>query len=419
MGGDAGAVDQCGSIMTCNSFEQARLSLLAGAFTLLFVGVLGVFAGGCGKQQEAAAPRQPTVSVVVGMVTQKTVPIKISAIGNVEPYSTVSIKAQVAGDMTDVHFKEGDFVHKGQLLLEIDPRPYQDILAQARAALARDKAVALNNRAQAQRYQKLLEAGVVAAQDAESYTSTAEAASALVNADEAAVQTAELNLEFCKIYSPIDGRTGYLMLKPGNLVKIADIPIVVINQVNPIFVNFTVPQQYLPDIKRYMAQKTLAVSATVPNDPGPPLQGKLSFVDNSVDVTTGTIHLRGTFENTQNRLWPGLYADVSLTLSEESNSTVLPSQAVVTSQQGSYVYVVKADRTVEQRAVVMNRTVDGDAVIEKGVAPGEMIVTDGQTNLVPGSKIAIKNPDAGQAAQPAENRDEASGASPRLAPRAQ
>lgn len=376
-------------------------------------------AGGCGKQQEAAAPRQPTVSVVVGMVTQKTVPIKISAIGNVEPYSTVSIKAQVAGDMTEVHFTEGDFVHKGQLLLEIDPRPYQDTLSQARAALARDKAVALNNRAQAQRYQKLLEAGVVAAQDAESYTSTAEAANALVNADEAAVQTAELNLEFCKIYSPIDGRTGYLMLKPGNLVKIADIPIVVINQVNPIFVNFTVPQQYLPDIKRYMAQKTLAVSATVSNDPGPPLQGKLSFVDNSVDVTTGTIHLRGTFENAQNRLWPGLYADVSLTLSEQSNSTVLPSQAVVTSQQGSYVYVVKADRTVEQRTVVMNRTVDGDAVIEKGVEPGEMIVTDGQTNLVPGSKIAIKNPDAGQAGQPAENRDQAPGANQRLAPHTQ
>jgi membrane fusion protein, multidrug efflux system len=388
--------------MSSNSSEKARLGLPLKTFGLLLAGILGVVAGGCGKQQEAAAPRQPTVPVVVGMVTQKTVPIEINAIGNVEPYSTVSIKAQVAGDMTDVHFTEGDFVRKGQLLLEIDPRPYEDVLAQARAALARDKAVAVNSRAQAQRYQKLLEAGVVAAQDAESYMSTAEASNALVNADEAAVQTAELNLEFCKIYSPIDGRTGYLMLKPGNLVKVADVPIVVINQVNPIFVNFTVPQQYLPDIKRYMARKTLAVSATVPNDPGPPLQGKLTFVDNNVDVTTGTIHLRGTFENAQNRLWPGLYADVSLTLSEESNSTVLPSQAIVTSQQGPYVYVVKADHTVEQRMVVRNRTVDTDAVIEKGVEPGEMIVIDGQANLVPGSKIAIKNADAGEAGQPRE-----------------
>jgi len=405
--------------MRSNSSEKAPLSLPLKTFGLLLAGILGIVAGGCGKQQEAAAPRQPTVPVVVGMVTQKTVPIEINAIGNVEPYSTVSIKAQVAGDMTDVHFTEGDFVHKGQLLLEIDPRPYEDVLAQARAALARDKAVAVNSRAQAQRYQKLLEAGVVAAQDAESYMSTAEASNALVNADEAAVQTAELNLEFCKIYSPIDGRTGYLMLKPGNLVKVADVPIVVINQVDPIFVNFTVPQQYLPDIKRYMAQKTLAVSATVPNDPGPPLQGKLTFVDNNVDVTTGAIHLRGTFENAQNRLWPGLYADVSLTLSEESNSTVLPSQAIVTSQQGPYVYVVKADHTVEQRMVVRNRTVDTDAVIEKGVEPGEMIVIDGQANLVPGSKIAIKNADASQVGQPAESRDPASGTTPQRAPRAQ
>jgi multidrug efflux system membrane fusion protein len=165
----------------------------------------------------------------------------------------------------------------------------------------------------------------------------------------------------------------------------------VINQVNPIFVNFTVPQQYLADIKRYMAKKALAVSATVPNDPGPAMNGTLTFVDNNVDTTTGTIHLRGTFANAQDRLWPGLYVNVSLTLAEEQNSTVVPSQAIVTSQQGSYVYVVKADNTVEKRTVVQSRSMDSDTVIEKGVVPGETIVTDGQTNLVPGAKISVKN----------------------------
>ena len=401
------------------SATQAGFLFPLRIFALSMIGLLSLFAAGCGKQQGPTVARQPTVPVVVGTVAQKTVPIAIAAIGNVESYSTVSIKAQVAGYITDVRFTEGDFVRKGQLLIEIDPRPYQAILEQAQAGLARDKAIAANNRAQAQRYQKLLDAGVAAAQDAETYITTAQAADALVNADEAAVETAKLNVDFCSIYSPIDGRTGYLMLKPGNLVKVADVPIVVINQVNPIFVNFTVPQQYLPDIKKYMAQKTLAVSATVPNDQGPALLGKLTFVDNNVDVTTGTIHLRGTFENSQNRLWPGLYVNVSLTLSEELNSTVVPSQAVVTNQQGAYVYVVKADHTVEQRTIVKSRDVDSDAVIEKGLVPGEIIVVDGQTNLIPGSKISIKNGSAIQAGRLGDGGDKGSDPRPPQAPQAQ
>src|SRR6266853_2148116 len=289
---------------------------------------LGVLASGCAKQQAAPQPRA-AIPVVVGTVKQKAMPVEVLAVGHVEAYSTVSIEAQVPGQLLDVHFKEGDFVHKGQLLLTLDPRPYEAALAQAKAALARDKATAVNNRLQAQRYVKLLDEGIVPASQVESFTSAADASEAVLNAEEAAIKTAELNLEYSTINSPIDGRTGALMLKPGNLVKVADVPIVVINQVNPIYVNFTVPQQYWPDIKKYMAQGTMRVKATIPQDTGAPEIGTVAFVDNAVDPTTGTIHLRATFSNSDNRLWPGLYVNVLLTLSEESGATVVPAQAVL------------------------------------------------------------------------------------------
>jgi membrane fusion protein, multidrug efflux system len=359
---------------------------------------LAMFAlvSGCAKQQ-AAAPARPPATVSVGKVTQKTMPVEVTAVGNVEAISTISIRAQVPGEVQDVHFKEGEFVKKGQVLLTIDPRPYQAALDQAKGALARDKATGIYNRAQAQRYKSLFDQGVVPAEQVDSYTSAADASDAVLNADEAAVKTAELNLEFTTIDSPLDGRTGAIMVKAGNLVKVADVPIVVINQVDPIYVNFTVPQQYWPDIKEHVDRGALRVMATIPQDLGPPVQGTLTFVDNNVDPTTGTIHLRGTFDNPQNRLWPGLYVNVLLTLSEQPNATVVPSQSIVSTQQGSYVYVVKANNTVEQRTVVSTRTINGNAVVDKGLQPGETIVTDGQVNLVPGAKIEIKNGDAGPA----------------------
>jgi multidrug efflux system membrane fusion protein len=357
---------------------------------------LCALASGCAKQQ-AAPPARPPASVTVSKVTQKTMPVEVVAVGNVEAISTVSIRAQVAGEVQQVHFKEGDFVRKGQALITIDPRPYEAALAQAKAALARDKATGIYNRAQAVRYKTLFEQGVVPAQQVDSFASAADASDAVLNADEAAVKTAELNLEYCSIDSPIDGRTGAIMVKPGNLVKVADVPIVVINQVNPIYVNFTVPQQFWPDIKEHVDQGALRVMATIPQDPGQLLQGTLTFVDNVVDSTTGTIHLRATFQNSQNRLWPGLYVSILLTLSEQPNATVAPVNSIITTQQGSYVYVVKADKTVEKRTVVPSRTINEDTVVEKGLQPGETIVTDGQVNLVPGAKVAIKNSDSGTA----------------------
>lgn len=358
-----------------------------------------VLAFGCAKQQAAPAGR-PAATVTVAKVTQKTMPVDVTAVGNVEAISTISIRAQVAGEVQDIRFKEGDFVKKDQLLLTIDPRPYEAALAQAKAALARDKATGVYNRAQAQRYKTLFDQGVASAEQLESFVSAADAADATVNADEAAIKTAELNLEYCTINSPIDGRTGTVMVKPGNLVKVADVPIVVINQVNPIYVNFTVPQQYWPDIKQDVDRRALRVAAAIPQDSGPPVMGTLTFVDNIVDTTTGTIHLRGTFENSRNRLWPGLYVNVLLTLSQQPNATIVPAHAVVSTQTASYVYVVKADDTVEQRTVVPNRTIENDTVIDKGVQPGEVIVTDGQINLVPGAKIEIKNREAGMSADP-------------------
>ena len=348
------------------------------------------FASGCSKQQAAPPPRA-AVPVVVGTVIQKAMPVEVTAVGNVEALSTVSIKAQVSGQLMDVHFKEGDFVHKGQLLITLDPRPYEAALAQAKAALARDKATAVNNRLQAQRYVKLLDEGIVPASQVESFTSAADASDAVLNADEAAIKTAELNLEYSSINSPIDGRTGALMLKPGNLVKVADVPIVVINQVNPIYVNFTVPQQYWPDIKKYMAQGTMRVKATIPQDTGSPEIGTVAFVDNAVDPTTGTIHLRATFSNSDNRLWPGLYVNVLLTLSEESGATVVPAQAVLQGNDNSYVYIVRPDKSVETRNIVTGRTIEGETVISKGLKPGEMIVLDGQTRLIPNAKVEFKN----------------------------
>lgn len=376
--------------------QKCRSRSVPGAVGWVAVAAL---ACGCAKQQ-AAPPARPAATVTVARVTQKTMPVEITAVGNVEAISTISIRAQVAGEVQDVPFKEGDFVKKDQLLIKIDPRPYEAALAQAKATLARDKATGVYNRAQAQRYKTLFDQGVASAEQLESFVSAADAADATVNADEAAIKTAELNLEYCTINSPIDGRTGTVMVKPGNLVKVADVPIVVINQVNPIYVNFTVPQQYWPDIKEDVDRRALRVAATIPQDSGSAVTGTLTFVDNSVDTTTGTIHLRGTFENSQNRLWPGLYVNVLLTLSQQPNATIVPAHAVVSTQTNSYVYVVKADDTVEQRMVVPNRTIENNTVIDKGVQPGEVIVTDGQINLVPGAKIEIKNREAGVSADP-------------------
>jgi membrane fusion protein, multidrug efflux system len=345
---------------------------------------------GCTKEQAAPAPRAAPIPVMVSKVTQKAMPIQLTAIGNVGAY-TVSVQAQVSGELLDVHFKEGDFVREGQLLFTIDPGLYEAALAHAQATLLRDKALAANSRAQSQRIAKLLADGVVSPADADASKSAADAAEAAVAGDEAALKTAQLNLEYCTIYSPMDGRTGAVLVKPGNLVKVADAPMVVIKRLSPIPVEFNVPQEYLPEIKKQLTARPLRVEATVPNGSGRAEVGRLVFVDNVVDATTGTIRLRALFDNSSNALWPGLYVSTLVTLAEQANATVIPTQAITAGQQGSFVYVVKADGTATPRQVTSTRSVEGFAVIDKGLEPGETVVTDGQVRLVPGASVQMKN----------------------------
>lgn len=373
------------------------------AFVLLF-SLPCLFAGcsggdkadaSAGGQQKPAAP--PPVPVTVGTVVKKTVPVQIEAVGKVEPLSSVDVLARVGGQLTGVHFTEGQEVRKGQLLFTIDPRPYQATLAQAQAALARDKAQAANSAADLKRYGDLVRKEYVTREQYDQIAANSASQSATVQADQAAVEAARLQLSYCRIYAPLTGRTGSLLVHQGNLVKANDTqPLVVIHQIQPIYVSFAVPQANLPDISRYRSDSAggrLAVE-TAPGERGEAAQqGTLTFVDNQIDPTTGTILLKATFPNAGRSLWPGQFTKVRLVLSREE-AVVVPSQAVQTGQQGQYVYVVKGDQTVESRPVQVARTVGGDAVVASGLAPGETVVTDGQLRLAPGAKVTTKEKEA-------------------------
>ena len=360
------------------------------ATRILAVAALAAILGGCTREQ-AAAPAPPAAPVVVAQATQETVPVELSAIGNVEAYSTVGVKARVGGQLLQVHFREGDDVKQGQLLFSLDPRPFEASLHQAEANLARDTAQLENARAQYRRYEKLMQEGVTSREQYDQVRTSAEASEAIVQADKAAVESARLFLSYCTITSPLDGRTGNLIVHAGNLIKADDDqPLVSINQVNPIYVSFTVPEQYLAEVKKYMARSKLPVDATLPDDTAGPERGTVSFIDNAVDTTTGTIRLKAVFANASRRLWPGQFVNVALRLTERPNAVVVPTPAVQVGQSGSYVYVVKSDQTVDLRPVTTSITANGKTVIEKGVSAGETVVTDGQLRLVPGAKVTIK-----------------------------
>jgi multidrug efflux system membrane fusion protein len=363
----------------------------AGLLLAVVAGLLVLGACSSGKQQvQASAPS--AVPVVVSTVEEKNLPIEVHAIGAVEAYSTVNVKSNVAGELTGVYFKEGDFVRKGQLLFTIDKRPFQAALDQAKGNLAKDIAQAANAKAQAARYQALEKEGVVAKEQADQMTTSAAALEAAVEADRAAVETAKVQLTYCTIYSPINGRTGNLAVQAGNLVKANDTPyLITITQVEPIYVTFTVPEQYLAQIKQYSRQRKLPVTAAFPNPTGGPAVGALSFIDNLVDQSTGTIKLKGTFANRDNRLWPGQFVNVSLTLTTKPNAVVVPSQAVQTGQNGTFVFIVKPDMTAEARPVVISQNINGEAMVEQGLKPGERVVTDGQLRLMPGAKVELKS----------------------------
>ena len=333
-------------------------------------------------------------------VLGEDVAIEISVIGTAEAYSTVALHAQITGQLTSVTFKEGEDVRKDQVLFALDRRPLEAALLQAQANLQRDVAQGVNARAQAQRYKDLAERGIATKDQLETSQAGAAALDATVESDKAAVENAKVQLQYATIAAPIAGRTGALMVHEGNLVRAADTtPLVVINQVAPIYVSFAIPEARLPELKRYMALGSLRVEAKSPTDDtvGTGSHGRITFVDNNVDQTTGTIRIKGTFPNDDRRLWPGQFVNVVVALTSDPHAIVVPAAAVQASQQGQYAFVVKADRSVEFRPVVVDRASGDELVIKSGLKPGETVVTDGHLRLVPGSRISIKGSDAPKA----------------------
>ena len=372
--------------------------------------------GGRGGGAGAAVPVQTAKAAV------KPMPIVIGAVGTAEAVSSVDVRSQVSGQLSEIHFTEGQEVRKGQLLFVVDPRPFEAALRQAEGVLARDVAQSKNAEAQRSRTDALFKQGLISQQDHDMQVAAAGAAEATVATDQAQVDQAKLSLQYCRISAPMDGRTGALNVHPGDLVSTADPnPLISINQLSPIYITFTVPGRFLADIQRYQAKNPLTVIATpqgsaspgaqpspaaagagpaaaagttnaVPS--GPTAEGKVAFIDNSVDSTTGAIKLKAKFPNVNRSLWPGLFAQVSLQLSTEARAIVVPAIAVQLSQQGQYVYVVKSDHTVEMRPVTVERQQNDQAVIAGGLAAGEEVVTDGQLRLSPGVHVTTAAPGA-------------------------
>lgn len=424
-----------------------RLAIMSGA-TVLVAGLLLV---GCSDRSASGKvpPPSAAIPVTAAPVTQRAVPVQIRAVGNVQAISSVVIKSQVDGQVLRVHFAEGQDVRKGDILFTLDPAPFEAALRQAEATLARDAAqvqqakAALsqsvaaekqaeanlardtaqleNGRAQERRYKSLIDDGAISSEQYDTVRTAATALEATVEADRAAVanaraaieaahaavanvqasvqadqavaDNARIQLGYTAIRAPMDGRTGSLLVHPGSAVKARDdaSSMVVLNQIQPIYVTFAVPQKYLADIETYQAAGTLHVGAALPGQAVESVQGALTFVNNTVDPATASIQLKATFANQDHRLWPGLFLNVVLTLTTEPNAMVIPSQAIQTGQQGPFVFVVKPDMAVETRNVVVERSVGADAVIRSGLVAGERVVVDGQVRLVPGARVQLRS----------------------------
>jgi len=383
---------QASDQLSCNWSALLRVAAALVSLTTCIVYIAACSGSGARGNPEQPKPAMmaPAVPVMVGKVSQKTIPVEVRVIGNGEAYSTVQVKSQVDGQVERVYFQEGQDVKKGDLLFTIDRRPFEATLQQAQANLAKDAAQGKNAEAQAERNEQLFKEGIISKDQYDQFRTNADALKAAVRADQAAVENAKIQLGYCSVSSPIDGRTGTLMIHPGNVVKANDAALVVVNQISPLYVDFSAPEQYLAEIRRFMAAGRLKVQASVPNDPLHSEDGFVSFVNNTVDTNTGTILLKGTFANPERRLWPGQFVNVVLTLTSRPNAVVAPSQAVQTGQQGQYAFVVKDDHTVDLRPVVSGLTVGGETVIAKGLQPGETVVTDGQLMLYPGARVEVK-----------------------------
>ncbi len=363
---------------------RARRAGLLTALTVFFVCV----ACSPGRKQGGAVAR--SVPVTVETAEKKEFPVQLTAIGHAESYQSVAVKPQVAGQLVSVRFTPGQNVAKGQLLFEIDSRAYEAALAKSQAMLAKDQALAAQAAKDESKARDLVQKGLSAQEDLDTAHANAASLQSQAKADEAQVENDRLQLDYCGITAPIAGRTGDLQVDVGNIVAADTTVLVTINQLSPIYVTFSLPEQSLSDIKKYSAAGSLKIQATAPGDESDPLTGDLAFIDNTVDSSTGTFVLKGRFANLDGRLWPGQFANLIVTLGSQPDATVVPTQALQSGQGGQFVFVVKDDKTVEMRPVTVSRTIGAEAAIAQGLKPGETVVTDGQLLLVPGAPVDVR-----------------------------
>ena len=371
------------------------------SFLALFIILISLPA--CGKKEavQAATPGgvsgRPPAPVVVASVAQRDIPVQITAIGNVESYQTVQIRSLLNGQIEKIFFKEGQDVHKGQLLFQLDKRPFQADLEKAMGTLRHDEAQAENSRLQAERYNQLEKQGVISREQADLIRSQAKADASAVYADKAALDAARVQLQYTDITAPIDARTGALMINLGNLVKANDTPFLVqLNQITPIYVTFSIPEDQLSEVRRYSVAQ-LNVLACPKGQSSNPSEGRLTFIDNGVDTQTGTIKLKATFANKDRRLWPGEFVDVALDLSTRKDAILVPTKAIQTGQQGEYVYVVNPQNIAESRALKTVGNYQNYTVVAEGLNAGEQVVVNGQLRVAPNAKVAVQNAGSGSA----------------------
>ena len=369
---------------------KTRFAVAAGIALVVALGAVLAYFSVESRAKEKKRPKgDAEIPVSVIVAAQQSIPVTIQAIGNVEPLASVAVKARVDGQIVSVNFKEGQEVRKGEVLFRLDPRPFDAALKQAEANVLRDAAARDQAHSQERRYKELLEKNFVSKESYAQFATNAQTADATAKASQAALESARVNLDYCTIASPIDGFVGKVLLQIGNMVKANDVnALVVINQVRPIYVSFSVPEQQLAEVRRLQQAGPLEVAVSTSDNRHAPLAtGQLAFIDNAVDATTGTIKLRATFENRDLALWPGQYVTTDLKLYEQKDAIVVPAAAIQTGPQGEYVFVMKPDSTAEVRKIEIARTDGEQVVIGKGVAAGEKVVTRGQLRINPGAKL--------------------------------
>jgi len=369
-----------------------RYALFAGLAVALAAGGLVAYFSGDSRAREKPAAKGPAAApVAVATAVQQTVPVRLQAIGNVEAFTSVAVKSRVDGQILEVHFREGQEVKKGEVLFRVDPRPFEAAMKQAEAQALRDAANRDQAASQEKRYQELLDKNFVSKDAYAQYRTNAQTAQATAKATEAALENAKLNLEYTVIRSPIDGYVGRALLQAGNMVKANDtISLVVINQVRPVYVSFAIPEQQLAKVRELMRKNPLSVDVTTPGGDKPIASGRIAFLDNAVDQTTGTIKVRAIFENGDAALWPGQFYTVRVRLYDQDNAILVPSRALQTGPNGQFVYVVKPDMTVEIRKVSVDRTEGDTAVLAEGsIAKGDQVVVRGALRLAPGAKVTV------------------------------